>query len=266
MHFFRIINVIMAGLLLWAGAGPLAAEPVRVTVSTALIEGVAASIGGERVILVPVIPYAMCPGHFDLSPRKAAGIASSDLFLQHGFEAFARGLNFAGGGPERVVLQVAGNAMIPDVHRKLAEAVMEALCEVAPADADWFRLRAAEYLKLVQEAELDLQKQRDFLEGTPVLAAAMIAPFVEWTGCLVKGVFARDEAVSARELVELIRKGRRSGIRLVVENQQSMGRTGRRLAKELGVPLVILSNFPPPMPNAYPEALKEALNDLKADL
>ncbi len=254
------------GLLLLLPGTVRGAEPLRVTVSTTLIEGVAAAVGGDRVVLVPVIPYAMCPGHFDLSPHKAAAIAASDLFLQHGFEAFARGLTFAGGGPARVVLKVPGNGMIPSVHRDLAGAVTDALCEAAPADTAVFRANAATYLAAVESAGEAVSPHRDRLDGTPVLVAAMVAPFVEWTGCRVSGVFPRDEALSARVFGELIRVGRHDGVRLVVENRQSMGRTGQRLAEALGVPLVVLSNFPSLSGGGYPEALRAALHDLTAAL
>lgn len=262
MKPIRCCMMMTAGLLLFDGT--LHAEPLRVTVSTTLIEGIAAAVGGERVALVPVIPFAMCPGHYDLSPRKAAEIASSALFLQHGFEAFARGLTFADGGPRRVVLKVDGNGMIPSVHRELTTAVTEALCEAAPADAGLFRTNAAAYRGRVAAAEAAVQPDRTALNGVPVLTAVMNAPFVEWTGCKVAGTFPRDEALSARVLGELIRNGRAAGVRMIVENQQSMGRTGKRLAAELDIPLVVLSNFPALEDDGYPGALRAALTDLRA--
>lgn len=248
-------------ILLWFSS-VLPAEPLQVTVSTTLIEGIAAAVGGDRVTLIPVIPYAMCPGHFDLSPRKASEIANSSLFLLHGFEAFARGLTFAGKGPRRAVLKVDGNGMIPSVHRELTDAVTEALCDAAPADAELFRANAAAYRERVTAAEEATKGNRTLLSGVPVLTAEMNAPFVEWTGCRIVGTFPRDEALSARTFGELIRLGKEAGVRMIVENQQSMGRTGRRLADELGVPFVLLSNFPPLDNDGYPGALKTALNDL----
>jgi len=262
MRTMRYRLMVPSVLLLLAGF--VHADPLRVTVSTTLIEGIASAVGGERVALVPIIPYAMCPGHFDLPPRKAAEIASSALFLQHGFEAFARGLTFADGSPRRVVLKVEGNGMIPAVHRELATAVAEALCDAAPGDAAYFRTNSAAYLERVTAAETATLPDRAALDGTPVLAAVMIAPFAQWTGCRVEGTFPRDEALSARVFGELIRNGRKAGVRLIVENQQSMGRTGKRLASELGVPLVVLSNFPALENDGYPGALRAALKDLAA--
>jgi len=242
--------------------GVLKAEPLRVVASTTLLDGIVTAIGGDRTIVTSVIPYAMCPGHFDLSPHTAKSIATADLFLQHGFEAFARGLTFADGGPQRVVLKLDGNAMIPAIHRELTTLITDTLCQARPADAAAFQTNAAAYRQRIDQAEAAVREARDKLTGVPVLAAVMNAPFVEWTGCKVVGTFPRDEGLSARALGTLLQKGRQEGVRLIVDNQQSLGRTGRKLADDLGVPLVVLSNFPPVGDGGYPAALQASLKEL----
>lgn len=249
-------------LCLWLGASIQAAEPLRVVTSTTLIEGIALAIGGDQVSVTSVIPYAMCPGHFDLSPHTAKTIAEADLFLQHGFEAFARGLTFADGGPQRVVLKLDGNAMIPAVHRELTALITDVLCKARPAEASAFQTHAAAYNQQIDQAEMAVQGARKKLAGVPVLAAAMNAPFVEWTGCKVIGIFPRDEGLSARTLGTLLQQGKQQGVRLIVDNQQSLGRTGKRLAEELDVPFLVLSNFPPVKDGGYPVALQASLDAL----
>lgn len=239
-----------------------AATPLRVVASTTLLEGIVAAVGGNRVAVSAVIPYAMCPGHFDLSPHTAKTIATADLFLQHGFEAFARGLTFAGDGPRRVVLSVAGNGMIPAVHREITAQVVDALCQAQPAFAAVFQTNALAYNLRIDEAEAAVQEVRGKLAGVPVLAAVMNAPFVDWSGCKVIGTFPRDEGLSARALGTLLQQGKQEGVRLIVDNQQSLGRTGRKLADELGVPLIVLSNFPPLENGGYPAALQASLSSL----
>jgi hypothetical protein len=43
---------------------------------------------------------------------------------------------------------------------------------------------------------------------------------------------------------DIIAAGRREGAELVVENRQSSGKMGATIARELGVPIVVLNNFP----------------------
>ncbi len=256
----------LAGLLciMLLRPGAVLADPLNVVVSTTLLEGIVAGIGGERVAVTSVIPYAMCPGHFDLSPHMANAIATSGLFLQHGFEAFARGLPFASGGPKRGVLMVSGNGMIPDVHRALVREATAVLCEANPASATYYQDGAARYLARVDAAEVAVRDGRAALAGLPVVTAGMNAAFVEWAGCRVVAQFPRDEGVSAGVMLQLARMARREGVRLVVENRQSAGRTGETLAHELDVPLVMLSNFPDVESGGYPVELKAAIRALQS--
>ncbi len=248
------------GVLLLAGHDGAWAGPLRVVVSTTLLEGIVLAVGGDQVNVTPVIPHTMCPGHFDLSPRLAAEIAAADVFIQHGFETFARKLSFGPEGPFRVVLPVKGNGMIPAVHREITTAVCKALGTARPAATEAFGANAVRYLAQIDEVEQRLQPTRDALTGIPVLAAAMNAPFIAWMGCKVVGTFPRDEGLSASEMVTLGRAAQSNGVRLVVDNQQSLGRTGRMLAGELEVPLIILSNFPSTAEGGYPAALQAAID------
>ncbi len=243
-----------------------AAPPLRVVASTTLLEGIVVAVGGDRVAVSVVIPYAMCPGHFDLSPHTAKSIATADLFLQHGFEAFARGLTFADDGPRRVVLSVEGNGMIPAVHREITRKVLAALCKARPSDAPAFQTNAEAYFQEIDNAEALVLAKREKLDGTPALAAMMNAPFVEWAGCKVIATIPRDEGFSAKTLVTLILQAKISKVRLIVDNQQSLGRAGRKLADELGVPLIVLSNFPPVENGGYPAALQASLSNLVQSL
>lgn len=262
MKFYIAIPVLLCGLILQSPLPAGDAPPLRVVASTTLLEGIVVAVGGDRVAASVVIPYAMCPGHFDLSPHTAKSIAEADLFLQHGFEAFARGLSFADDGPRRVVLSVTGNGMIPAVHREITAQVVNALSQAQPADTAVFQANAVAYNRQIDQAEAAVQAAREKLGGIPVLAAVMNAPFVEWTGCKVVGTFPRDESLSARTLGTLLQKSKQEGVRLIVDNQQSLGRTGKRLAEELDIPLVVLSNFPPVEDGGYPAALQASLNRL----
>jgi len=256
---------LIAGVLLLAGNRALA-EPLRVVVSTTLLEGIVLAVGGDQVTVTPVIPHTMCPGHFDLSPRLASEIAASDVFIQHGFETFARKLGFGAEGPRRVVLPIKGNGMIPEVHREITAAVCAALGEARPAATEVFSANAARYVAQIGEVEQRLQAKRDALTGIPVLAAVMNAPFIAWIGCNVVGTFPRDEGLSAAGMVALGRTAHEQKVRLVVDNHQSQGRTGRMLAGELKVPLIILSNFPSTAEGGYPAALQAAMESLHATL
>ena len=62
----------------------------------------------------------------------------------------------------------------------------------------------------------------------------------------------------------LISAGRKAGVSLVIDNLQSGGRGGAAIARELGVPVVVLTNFP--TPDGYPAALRQNAAALQAAL
>jgi ABC-type Zn uptake system ZnuABC Zn-binding protein ZnuA len=204
----------------------------------------------------------MCPGHFDLSPRTALTIANADLFIQHGFEPFTRGLTFDDNQTTRIIMQNKGNGMIPSVHRKLTQEILDALCKADPANASTYQTNALAYLDRIEEVEKTVAPLRKRLAGIPVFTAVMNAPFVSWTGCKVVDTFPRDENLSARKMIALLKDGKRRQVRLVVDNQQSLGKTGNKLSQSLSVPLTILSNFPAVEEGGYPAALTRSLKQL----
>jgi F0F1-type ATP synthase beta subunit len=56
--------------------------------------------------------------------------------------------------------------------------------------------------------------------------------------------YGRPEALSAREVVRLVRTGRERNVLLVADNLQSGADAAKGIAEALGTPHVTLSNFP----------------------
>ena len=65
-------------------------------------------------------------------------------------------------------------------------------------------------------------------------------------------------------MAALISAGKKSGVSLVIDNLQSGGKGGAAIARELGVPVVVLTNFP--TPDGYPAALRQNAIALRAAL
>jgi zinc transport system substrate-binding protein len=89
----------------------------------------------------------------------------------------------------------------------------------------------------------DKIKQRG-LFGKPVIASSMQKEPLEWMGFRVVGEYGRPEAMSAREVVRLSKIGRDQHAIVVVDNLQSGPDAGKGIAEALGVPHVVLTNFP----------------------
>lgn len=244
-----------------------AAECLRVTCTTTLIESAVRAIGRDRVSTTTIIPFGMCPGHFDISPGEVARIKGSDLFIAHGFERFLRDL--VNGDNDAIPLVSVGvheNWMLPGVYIEAVERITDILSTQCPASASLFEENAARYRADIRHEEHRLLTELAYLRDTPVICSEMNASFIRWLGFSVVATFPRDEDISVRGLRDIVIAAKRGGVRCVFDNLQSSGRVGRTLASELGVPLVMLSNFPSERSPSYLETLRQTGQKITAVL
>lgn len=227
---------------------PAADGPLRVTCTTTHLSCVVRTIGRDHVDVTAIVPFGMCPGHFDLAPREAEALGRADLILAHGFERFLEDVR--AGHPTIAVttVPVPGNWMVPEIHRAGAKAVADLLCASRPGLEDTFRAHLDAYLHDLDALLRQQAPEQARRQGRRVLCSVMNRDLVEALGLDVLAAFPRDEDLSARGLADIVLPARRAGIAMVIDNRQSSGKVGRTLATELGVPLVLLTNFPPDAP------------------
>lgn len=253
-------------VLLAALAIGTAAEPLRLVVSTSMIEAAALALTAGQAAapaVVRLLPPGSCPGHFDLSARDLARVSTADLILCHDYQgALAEKLaGMAGGGPRQVALSTPGSLLVPAHFLALARQVREALA----ADlADAAALTAA-WTQLEKDAAALTAAARRLAEpwqGLPVVASVQQREFCEWLGLRVVGVLPRAEDLAPRDLVAL----QRGDARAVVGNLQSDARPARALGERLRLPVAILSNFPDSADgstDAYARLLQSNLQELQ---
>ncbi|MGI5922440.1 MAG: metal ABC transporter substrate-binding protein [Lentisphaeria bacterium] len=260
-------HIPMAGAFLcalWLLTTVTLAEPLRVLCTTTQLGAATTAIGDNDVAVTTIIPFGVCPGHFDLSPRQAEKLRQADMVFFHGYERFLTTL--AAGMPDMAVqrVEVAGNWMIPAVHRQGASVLTELLSAKRPERREQFAARLAQYLRDIDAAVAAQAPIVAALRDRPVLCAAMNSDVVADLGCAVAGVFPRDEELSAQRLAALISTGKKAHVSLVIDNLQSGGKGGATIARELGVPLVVLTNFP--TSEGYPATLRQNAAALQAAL
>lgn len=251
-------------LLVAVGLSGVAAQsaPLRVLCTTTHLGAAASAIGGDAVEVTTIIPFGMCPGHFDLTPRQAEALRLAELVFYHGYERFITAV--ASGLPEGAVqrVAVAGNWMIPGVHREGAIALAALLSAARPERAEAFAENLRRYLAAIDAAVAEQGRVLAALRGQPVLGAAMNSDVAEDLGFRVIGTFPRDDELSAQHLAALLAAGKSAGVRLIIENLQSGGKAGAGMARELGARMAVLTNFP--AADGYPAALRQNTAALQA--
>jgi ABC-type Zn uptake system ZnuABC Zn-binding protein ZnuA len=233
----------VAGALLLAATAGWAARPSLV-VTTSMLEEAVAELGdaAEGVEVVRLLPPGSCPGHFDLSPRSVPDLRSASAILRHDYQGILEEkLSLMGITDATVVVaETSGSPLIPGNYAQLVRRVAEVVARLLPDRRVELERAAARVDRRMQRLEVEIAERRSPWRGARVLAAFQQAQFARFLGLDVVGEIGRSEDTSPRELEALL------GLEptLVVANIQEGVQAATSLAGRLGVPVVVLSNFP----------------------
>lgn len=223
-------------------------QPV-VLATTSMIGSMLELVAGEAVEARVLIPPRSCPGHFDIRPQDAAGIASAGLVIRHDFQAYLDD-KLTAQNPRLVieVLVPEGHLMIPSVYLGALEKIAGILSRRYPQSEAAFRRNleaAAARIGLAEPAAREKIRQAA-LAGTVVLGSDMQEPFLRWAGIEVAASFSNSsDELSVRSLARLIGIAGSEKASFIAGNLQSGGEeVALALARQTGLPAAILSNFP----------------------
>jgi zinc transport system substrate-binding protein len=199
----------------------------------------------DRYSVQAILPPGQCPGHYDIKLSDVEKTKKADLIVSFRRMPFVN-RSALGGVPQLVVDARGCNWMVPDSYVNGLCVVAEGLSERFPEDGDEIMNRLDGQIQRVKDAgEALLAKIRNAgFFGKPVIASSMQKQPIEWMGFRVVGEYGRPEAMSAREVVQLSRAGKDLHVVMVVDNVQSGADAGKGIADTLGVPRVVLTNFP----------------------
>ena len=247
--FFGALALMFPGGFAGFPGGPPAekAGAARLIVaSDTLLSGMIASLlPQQRYVVEAVLPPGQCPGHYDIKLTDIEKMKRAALVVSF------RGMPFmdkdGSGGRGRLTVDTAGrNWMAPDAYRHGLDLLAGRLSGCFPLDRAKILSRRNEALRALEAGADSLMERirRAGLPGKAVLASSMQKEPLEWMGLRVVGDYGRPEALSARDIVRLVKIGREWKAVAVVDNLQSGPDAGKGVAETLGIPHVVWSNFP----------------------
>lgn len=225
-------------------------SPFRLVAGTTLISDILSDLLPDASILT-LAQGSSCPIHSDMKSSDAFAASDADMILIHGFQSkfpAVKALLTTADHPgiRLVKLDVAGNWMTPPVQKKAVEAIAQALSNGYPSNATAIEGRMRTRLASIDAVSLEIERTLAGLKGLPVMASSRQADFLTWAGLDVKAAYLTAQDLNPLELIRLVRLGRETGVRAVIDNRQSGADLGGALAAELKVPHITLSNFPMP--------------------
>jgi len=238
-------------------------KAIIVTSDTLLSGMIGTLLPPDKSVVSALMPPNQCPGHYDIKLSDIRKVKSADLVVAFRDMPF---MNEAEIDPGKLLLldTEGRNWMAPDAYHIGLRLLAEELSRRFPEDSQHIeRMRDKATGEIARQAELLHEKlDRAGMAAQPVIAASMQKQSLEWMGFLVAGEYGRPESMSAREIVRLSRIGRDKRVLMVVDNLQSGPEAGKGIAEELGVPHVILSNFP--LEKGYVATLNENIDAVLA--
>lgn len=252
-------------LLLGGGCEREGEARIDLVTSTTMIEVVVREIGGPDVSVQSLVPGGMCPGHFDIKPRQMEQIERSDAFLYHGWEHWLPKVTKVTDPDTRIVrIDIEENWMVPDTHIEAIHAIRDLLISLIPDRQAYLNTQALDYENTVlKEARSICETFRPYT-GTPIICSELQTDFLTWAGFDVVGTYGRAEGMSPRTMEILIKTGRLSEVKLVVDNRQSGPSVGAGIAREIGAAHVVISNFP--IDGSYLDTLRSNVEALRHEL
>ena len=84
---------------------------IETVCTTTQLSAILDAVGGGHFEITTIIPFGMCPGHFDLSPQEARKLIEAPLVFCHGYERFLDDIQF--GATDSIVrIELPENWMI----------------------------------------------------------------------------------------------------------------------------------------------------------
>jgi zinc transport system substrate-binding protein len=222
-------------------------QPIRtIMTSDSILSTIVASLlPSHRYTVHTVLPPGQCPGHYDVKLSDIERMKKADVVVSF------RGMPYMGepgqANGEWLSVDAEGrNWMVPDSYLRGMEGVAERLARKYPEDSGviFKNLYAVKNRTKTESDSLIERVTRAGIAGKTVIASSMQKETLEWMGLVVVGEYGRPEAMSVKDIARLSRAGKERHVVLVVDNLQSGPDAGKGIAEALGVPHVVLTNFP----------------------
>jgi zinc transport system substrate-binding protein len=216
--------------------------------STTMIASLLRDIGGKEFQILTILPPASCPGHFDLKPNDLRLLRRSTLLICHPYQQ-ALQKAFRQYFPDEnrwLILPEESSLSLPDQYIKAGRYLGQNLRDQFPEKASFLTLHWTQRENEIRRLKMEMQEKfgAQGASSFPLIVSLRQKEFVEFWGFPVRGSFDDPEGTSMPKLRELIQNGRRAKVRAIVGNLQSGDRQALLLSEKIGIPLIVLSNFP----------------------
>lgn len=255
---------VLLGLVLSCGKGGSdggAAGTVQVVTSITVLEDFVRAVGGDQVEVRSLITGLENPHTYEPRARDVQAVARAELFVKIGLglEAWAEKVMENAGSSRLRVLEVSqgievlergaegehgGNPHIwmdPRNAKGMIGAIRDALEELRPKKAAYFRSRYAAYVSQLDDLMREMGERFCGLRGRRVVTYAPAFPYLlRWLQIVEAERIMTVPGMepSARRVTEVVDRMKAEGIRVILTMPQYSGKVPEMVASETGAQVV----------------------------
>ena len=223
----RSIRILLYIALLCLIAFPLASQEQLVIASTSWVQAYATAAGAKNI--VTIAPFELQhPPEYEMKPSDLIAVQNASLIVYSSYEKFAKKLAETAQNKNIKIIAVYTDNVPSNIiaeSKKIAEAL-----GTTEEHAKW----AQSFTSFTNDMRAKIVAS---LPDKRVAVQAYVKTFAVWLGLDVVGTFGPGEP-SPAVVLDLIKKKPA----MILDNYHNPG--GKALAESLGVPNVLLINFP----------------------
>jgi ABC-type Zn uptake system ZnuABC Zn-binding protein ZnuA len=204
-------------------------------------------LGFEPSCIERVVPPGTCVGQFDIRPGDAARLRRARASVFFDFQqSLAQRLTGSVLVEAPVLIAPRGGLCVPSTYGAAARELAAALSTREPDTSSVFMQRLGRLDERLRGLEHDMRARiaATGWQGRPVVASVHQAAFCRWLGLDVAATLPPADSATPAEVQDVLARARQAHAVAVVANEEEGTQAARSVADALGVPVVVLHNFP----------------------
>ena len=218
--------------------------------TTSILAHFARAIGQDLIEVEVMVPAGMCPSHFDMKPSHLKAVRQAKILISHDFEPWIDNLLYSANNEEIDHLILSGPWNTPQFAIAKIKKIAALFSQKFPVNQDHFQANAQAFNSEIEQTAIRLKKQAKNLnpEDVQVMTNMHQSSFIQWLGFEEIKAYPSPETISTKQYLEILLTGKQEKADFIVDNLQSGTKFGEKLASDLQIPQVILTNFPGTIP------------------
>jgi len=226
----------------------IAKQDIDIIAGTSILTSLVKDVAGNELKVDTLVLPSQCPASFDLKPDDALKIKNAKLVILHPFQkSYIEKINKIN---KKVKIEIF---QIPDLT--IPSNYSYGLYDMRNIIAKHFKKDEKKLTKNLEKAKeaigKNVSKDLDYINGVlkkrsiKVICSKNQENFAKWLGFNVIATFAGPDAMSPKEISDIIKLGKKQKVKFIIGNLAgNHNETAKIFAKNLNAYLIVLSNFP----------------------